>query len=135
MKKISKKGFTLVELLAIIVVLAVIALTTTPMIIGSLDNARKNTFKSSVEGMIRAVQTNQSENDYGAEKYVVNNGAITTSKGTKLSVKGGTSESGTLDMSEDGLVAAAIYNGTWCATKKGNESHVTITKTTKDKCK
>ena len=43
--KMNKKGFTLIELLAVIVILAIIALIATPIILGVIDNARKNSEK------------------------------------------------------------------------------------------
>ena len=39
-----KNGFTLIELLAVIVILAIIALIATPIILGIVDNARKDAF-------------------------------------------------------------------------------------------
>ena len=47
-----KKGFTLVELLAVIVILAVIALITTPIIIDSLNTSKKEAFKDSVNSIM-----------------------------------------------------------------------------------
>lgn len=44
MKKLNKKGFTLVELLAVIVVLAIIMVLTLPTIMNSLSSARQSTF-------------------------------------------------------------------------------------------
>ena len=41
----KKKGFTLVELLAVIVILAVISLIAIPMILGVIETARKSAFK------------------------------------------------------------------------------------------
>jgi len=42
----NKKGFTLVELLAVIAILAIILLIAVPAILGVIDEARKNAFKS-----------------------------------------------------------------------------------------
>lgn len=44
MKKLNKKGFTLVELLAVIVVLAIIMVLTLPTIMNSMSSARQSTF-------------------------------------------------------------------------------------------
>ena len=43
----NKKGFTLVELLAVIVILAVIALIATPQVLGMIESARKGAAESS----------------------------------------------------------------------------------------
>ena len=50
----SKKGFTLVELLAVIAILAILMLIAIPNVINLYRNARKNTFKSDVQSIIRA---------------------------------------------------------------------------------
>ena len=41
--KNKMKGFTLIELLAVIVILAVIALIATPIILGIVEDARRDT--------------------------------------------------------------------------------------------
>ncbi len=53
----NKKGFTLVELLAVIVILAIIALIATPIIIGVVNDARKESAKRSVEGYAKALES------------------------------------------------------------------------------
>lgn len=50
----KKKGFTLVELLAVIVVLAIVAVIAIPTVASVLNTARKGVFKSSVLGLIEA---------------------------------------------------------------------------------
>ena len=52
----KKKGFTLIELLAVIVILAVIALIATPLIMNVINDAKKNSFKDSAYGIMKAVQ-------------------------------------------------------------------------------
>ena len=50
-----RKGFTLVELLAVIVILAVLALITTPILLNVIESSRKSTALNSAEGYVRAV--------------------------------------------------------------------------------
>ena len=64
----KKKAFTLIELLAVIVILAIIALIATPIIGKLVDRARKEAFKESAVGVIRA-----GENYMG--KYILKNHA------------------------------------------------------------
>ena len=54
MKK--QNGFTLIELLTVIVLLTLISLMVTPVIQNSLENARKESFLSSVNGVYRAIR-------------------------------------------------------------------------------
>ena len=51
----NSKGFTLVELLAVIVILAIIALITTPVILNVIEDARKNAAIDKAYGTISAV--------------------------------------------------------------------------------
>ena len=50
----SRKGFTLVELLAVIVILAIIALIATPIILGVIDTARRGSAEASA--IIRKIE-------------------------------------------------------------------------------
>lgn len=51
-----KKGFTLVELLAVIVILALIALITIPMVLGTVNKSEDSADKRSAENYRRAVK-------------------------------------------------------------------------------
>lgn len=57
MKKLTKKGFTLVELLAVIVVLAVIMLLAVNAVIPQMNKARKNAFVTEANAFIDAAGT------------------------------------------------------------------------------
>ena len=52
----SNKGFTLIELLAVIVILAIIALIATPIILGIINNAKKESQERSIELYATAVK-------------------------------------------------------------------------------
>ena len=53
MKK--KQGFTLIELLAVIVILAVIAVIAVPMVLNTIEKARKGAFEQTINGVVKAV--------------------------------------------------------------------------------
>ena len=59
MKKIlkNKKGFTLVELLAVIVVLAIIMVIATQQVSKTISNSRSNAFVSSYQMIVKQVKT------------------------------------------------------------------------------
>ena len=87
----KNKGFTLVELLAVIVILAVISLITVPMILGVIETAKKSAAVESVNGLLDA-----------ADKYMITSmfGESTVTRfdfpgDTKLSYKGTKPTNGT----------------------------------------
>ena len=52
----KKKGFTLVELLAVIVILAIIAVIATPIILGVIEKSKKGAAENSALGYTEAVE-------------------------------------------------------------------------------
>ena len=52
----KQKGFTLVELLAVIVILAIIALITIPIVLKTINNSQKESEKQSIAGYARAIE-------------------------------------------------------------------------------
>ena len=56
MRKLNRKGFTLVELLAVIVILAIVVGITMVTILPTLENSRKKSFDVAVDAIRRYVQ-------------------------------------------------------------------------------
>ena len=56
MVKLNKKGFTLVELLAVIVVLAIIMIIAIPSVMGTMNDAQRGTFKIFSEKVLNKAQ-------------------------------------------------------------------------------
>ena len=52
----NNKGFTLIELLAVIVILAVIALIATPVVMNSIEEARKGSARNAAYGTVKAIE-------------------------------------------------------------------------------
>ena len=120
-----KKGFTLVELLAVIVVLAVISLIATPMILGVIETAKKSAAVESVNGILDA-----------ADKYMITSmlkGGKSTRfdfpEDTKLSYKGTKPESGTLVVDKDGNMSITVSINGYCVRKRFSEKTPTIIET------
>ncbi len=63
MKKINKKGFTLIELIRVIILLGVIGVITVPVVKKIINNTKKESFKDSVYGIVEAVDLYYSEQD------------------------------------------------------------------------
>lgn len=56
-----KKAFTLIELLAVIIIIAVVALITIPIMIGIIAKTQKEAFKEAVRGVYKAAEMHESE--------------------------------------------------------------------------
>ena len=84
----KQKGFTLVELLAVIVILAIIALISTPIILGVIEKARIGAAKQSALGYIDAVEKQIVINSMDEDKSNdFENKGYTIGKLTSLGVK------------------------------------------------
>ncbi len=135
----KEKGFTLIELLAVIVILAIIALIATPLILNTIDTAKKGAFKSTAYGLIQAAEqeyyTKQLNGIIVEETtYEFNNGVETITGNLELVYKGQKPRNGTIVIRTDGKVGVAIDDGTWCAKKDFSEEEVTVTKKSEDTC-
>ena len=122
-KRVKKKGFTLVELLGILVILAIIALILVPIISNVIDASRKAAFKESVNGIIDS--TNNYTGEYILDKkddltnypvvFDCDGVACKSYDNKELTFKGEVPKSGKIIMTEDGVLAEYISNGKYCA--------------------
>jgi len=110
----KKEGFTLIELLAVIVILAVIALIATPIILGVIDNAKKDTAKNSVYGVIDALELTIARNMLKnntiiSGQYELNNKVLTIDdKEYTVSYNGKEGINGTVVIEEQRIVSACL---------------------------
>lgn len=71
----QNKGFTLIELLAVIVILAIIALIATPLVMSTINDAKKGSAINAAYGYINAVETR-------IEKEMVKDPSLNLTAGT-----------------------------------------------------
>ncbi|MCI5835425.1 MAG: type II secretion system GspH family protein, partial [Firmicutes bacterium] len=77
----KNKGFTLIELISVIILMGVIALITVPIIKDTIESAREKNFKNSALGLIEAANeyylNSKLTGDYFEEiEFKVNNGKM-----------------------------------------------------------
>ena len=122
----KKKGFTLVELLATIVVLSVIALIAVPIVINVIEKAKKSALVSSVNGLV------ESANMYYTNEIIkgdINDNVIfdfeegIQTSDNKLSYKGKV-YNGKLILTSDSDVITCIDDGKYYAYKEKNSDEV-----------
>ena len=125
-KKRNKKGFTLIELLAVIVILAVIALIATPIIVGVINDAKKNAFTDTAYGVAEAAKlyyAGQYDNDAFVGKTF-----DFTGNTDELKLSGKKPSSGTLQIDKNGNSFLAVSDGTYCAVKNSGQSKINVFK-------
>lgn len=70
--KNNQKGFTLVEVIVVLVILAIMAAILVPSLVGYIDKANQNTAITETRSVVQAVQT------LASEKYAKNHDTATT---------------------------------------------------------
>ena len=110
-----KNGFTLIELLAVIVILAIIALIATPIILGIVEDAKRDAFLRSVELVVSTTDldmaTKTFENEY---TYTITDGVVSN---LEIGIKNTEGMNGSIKYNKEGKEIYAIYNGKYCVKK------------------
>ena len=125
----KKSGFTLLELLAVIVVLAVIALIVTPFVTKAIDEAKKGAFKNSVYGIIDAAELYYASNLENRDE--IPDIDVTTNT---LKYKGEKPTSGLVRYDTEGKIKTLIIKGNNCAYKDFTEADIRIGTVTNGNC-
>ena len=121
----GNKGFTLVELLAVLVILAIIALITTPIILGVIEDARKSGAEDKTWAYVDAVENAFALNQASSGPVILPLEGVAITKdigeGTnakKIRVSGDTTDKGTYSITANGIVTVdnLVFDGYTCST-------------------
>ena len=122
----KKKGFTLVELLAVIVILAVIALIAVPTILGVIDKAKRSSLQDSGYGLVEAANLYYAQyQNSKTVRFDIENNKITTKEENKLNYKG-IIKNGTVLINKKGQVTVCINDGKHAAYKNYQDTKVIV---------
>ena len=128
----KKKGFTLVELLAVVVVLAIIIIIAVPIVKGFVKNARMNAVKDSAYGLLesgRVYYSNHSEDIDTYVQFQITNGEVVSEE--KIQYKG-TITNAILVVDWDENMAVCVDDGKYYAKKNMTETEITTDEGTCD---
>lgn len=141
MKK--RSGFTLVELLAVIVILAIIALIATPIILNIINDTKKSSIKQSAIGYVDAVEKTilekktKSNVDYDG-KYVIKKDQITKETETasllpildliqlNINVKGQLPNNGNLEIEKSNVISGKFYYDNYLVTLSNGKYKIEV---------
>ena len=98
--KEKNKGFTLVELLAVIVILALIALIATPIILNVINDAKKQAAKDSAYGYMDAVEKYIVSSELEDKSIKDRTYSVEELNNMGVSVKGSTPDNGNIEIKE-----------------------------------
>jgi len=119
-----KKGFTLVEMLSVIIILGILSLIAIPTVNKIMKNAKISTFESSMVGLVNAgklyYQSNTVLGQTMADK------TFTFPDASGLEINGEAPKSGSMVVSSQGKIALAVSNGEYCAKKGYDETEISI---------
>lgn len=140
-----KKGFTLVELMAVIILIGVIGLISIPLIINTIDKQKAKSFKISVEGLVEAAKQDlESNGSKFPREYVykvVNNKrdlylVKDNNEYESLQVSGLIKNQATARImyNNNGILMLYVKNKTYCAVKGRNDLDIIYGKYQEDVC-
>lgn len=121
----KNKGFTLVEVLAVIILLGLIAAIIIPNYNKSIENSKKKAFEESLNGLVRTI-----------ENYIANNSNSSNYTSTYTSISSVDLQADNLNQIKSGefiisngtIVLRNVYNGRYCG--NGSKSNFAIVKGT-----
>ncbi len=130
----NRKGFTLVEVLAVVVILGIIGVITVPFIMNIINKSKRDTFVDSSRFLVKAASQYRSNAIMNHTDRTLN---INFAKDKcPLEVSGQLPDSGNLKMDENGNVELRIWSDKAgiCVGKNLNSSEVKIIDIDKNGC-
>ena len=120
------KAFTLVELLAVIIILGILTVIITPKIINTLKEAEKNTNMTSAQNLAKSAGLKVSNNEMTGNNENIKINYQTGENTNYLDYTGEKPEIGQVHIRSNGKIAMAVKFGDYCYIKQYNSNDITV---------
>ena len=121
----NNKAFTLIELLAVIVILGIIAMISTPIINTVIENSKISNYRNSIYGLLRAVEEDHTASGTKHREYTITNGVVEPN----IEFSGDlTGSNGSIRYDDNEKTTIEINNGKYCASKAPEKKQITVVK-------
>jgi len=121
----NKKAFTLVELLAVIVILGLLMVIIVPKVTQTLKDAEKNTNMTSAENLVKAATLKATNNEMTGNSENIKINYTTGENQNYIDYTGEKPTSGQVQIKSNGEVAMAVRFGDYCYLKPYNSDDIT----------
>lgn len=121
----NKKAFTLVELLAVIVILGLLMVIIVPKVTQTLKDAEKNTNMTSAENLVKAATLKATNNEMTGNSENIKINYTTGENQNYIDYTGEKPTSGQVQIKSNGEVAMAVRFGDYCYLKPYNSNDIT----------
>ena len=119
-----KKGFTLVELLSVIVILGIVSLIAFPTLTGIINKSRLNKLKNSAYGLIEASDLYYAQYGSNNIRFDITGSSVTSKDTDKLLSFKGNVKNGVSIIKKNGKTVICVTDGKNSAYKNYNEDEV-----------
>ena len=129
-----KKGFTLVELLAVIVILGLLSVLIVPKVINTLNESEQKTNMASANGLLKAAEYKYQDNEIKGTNQTITIDYTNNINIDKLEYNGKQPEKGKILINSNGKIAMAVKIGDYCYKKELTESEITFKHYNEETC-
>ena len=129
-----KKGFTLVELLAVIVILGLISVIVVPKVVNTLNNSEEKTDLASAKGLLKAAQYKYQDNELKGIQENITINYETGQNIDKLEYSGEKPESGKIQVTSEGRISMAVKIKDKCYTKAFGSEEIKVQEYNSETC-
>ena len=130
----NRKGFTLIELIAVILIIGIIAIILVPPVLKIMENSRQKAFLTDVNNLLEMATVDTQKNNYEYLSYQISENKITNGKGEIIQSEGNDKLYGTIEFDDYGKSTLAIHNDKWCAIKTSSQNTIEIKKYEEGNC-